>query len=288
MITNPGDKAVSQRQTIEAFSIIVSDADGDEVTVGVSGLPAGLSWSSGQVSGTVAAAAAARAHTVTVTANDGVNDAVTATFTITVAANGAPVITSPGTRTNDRGAAITAFGITVSDPDDDTLTVGVSGLPSGLSWSSSSGQVSGTVDAGATVQLYTVTVTASDGLGEAVTLDFGFRVRHRIPLSAGNTIQSPLGPAGSSLLTMGPAQTSARQAFNANPPSGWTSAGSANTSTALATAAATSACTGLGFSLVSGSVFVNTFTWAYGANQVTPPAHQYRARRVHGWAARCE
>ena len=36
------------------------------------------------VSGTVAAGAAAQAHTVTVTANDGVNDAVTATFTIKV------------------------------------------------------------------------------------------------------------------------------------------------------------------------------------------------------------
>ena len=38
------------------------------------------------VSGTVAADAAARAHTVTVTADDGVNDAVTATFTIRITA----------------------------------------------------------------------------------------------------------------------------------------------------------------------------------------------------------
>ena len=266
----------------------------------MSGLPAGLSWSSGQVSGTVAAAAAARAHTVTVTANDGVNDAVTATFTITVVANGAPVITSPGVRTYrgnygvwwaDVGETITvanyAFTIAVSDPDNDALTVIVTGLPSGLSRSATTGAVTGTVSSSATVQTYPVTVTANDGVG-AVTLNFNFRVYHRIPISAGNTIQSPLGPAGSSLLTMGPAQTSARQAFNSNPPSGWTSAASATTSSTLATAAATTACTGLGFSLVSGSVFVNSVTWAYGANQVTPPAHQYRARRVHGWAARCQ
>ena len=58
----------------------MTDPDGDDVTVAVSGLPAGLSW----VSGTVAADAAARAHTVTVTANDGVNEAVTGDFTIRV------------------------------------------------------------------------------------------------------------------------------------------------------------------------------------------------------------
>ena len=201
-------------------------------------------------------------------------------------ANNAPVITNPGDKTYDRGAAITAFGITANDADGDTVTLGVSGLPTGLSWSS--GQVSGTVDASATVQTYTVTVTANDGVGAAVTLDFEIKVLHRIPVSAGNTIQSPLGPAGSSLLTMGPAQTSAQQAFNSNPPAGWTSALSATTSSALAVTDASTVCTGLSLSLVSGSVFVGTFSWAYGANQVTPPAHQYRARRVHPWAARCE
>ena len=80
------DRTYEQGETIEAFSIAVTDPNGDAVTVTVTGLPDGLTWSpeSGRVSGTVAAGAAARAYTVTVTANDGTSDAVTAAFTITV------------------------------------------------------------------------------------------------------------------------------------------------------------------------------------------------------------
>ena len=96
-ITNPGSKAYAPGQTIEAFGIAVSDADGDTVTVGVSGLPAGLTWSS--ESGTVAADAAVRAYPVTVTANDGANNAVTSTFTITITVgNVLPTIVNPGNK----------------------------------------------------------------------------------------------------------------------------------------------------------------------------------------------
>ena len=85
-IADPGDKTYDRGDAIAPFGVEVSDADGDTVTVSVSGLPGGLAYSqaTGQVSGTVAADAAARDHTVTVTANDGVNDPVTATFTIQV------------------------------------------------------------------------------------------------------------------------------------------------------------------------------------------------------------
>ena len=80
------DRMYEQGETIEAFSIAVTDPDDDTVTVTVTGLPDGLTWSSesGMVSGTVAADAPARAYTVTVTANDGTTTPATATFTITV------------------------------------------------------------------------------------------------------------------------------------------------------------------------------------------------------------
>ena len=84
VITNPGDKTYEQGEAITAFAITVTDADGDDVTVTLSGLPSGLSYTSGQVQGTVAGDAAIQDYTVTISADDGVNPAVTATFTFTI------------------------------------------------------------------------------------------------------------------------------------------------------------------------------------------------------------
>ena len=181
VITAPGGKTYQQGQEITAFGITTTDADGDEVTVTISGLPSGLSYSSGQVQGTVSASATAQDYTVTISADDGVNTAVTATFTITVTAaastppaNSSPVITAPGGKMYQQGQEITAFGITTTDADGDEVTVTISGLPSGLSYSS--GQVQGTVSASATAQDYTVTISADDGVNTAVTATFTITV----------------------------------------------------------------------------------------------------------------
>ena len=202
-IANPGGKSYTQGETIAAFAITVTDADADDtVAVSVSGLPSGLAWSesAGQVSGTVASNATVGNYTVTIAANDGVNPEVTASFTISVALDGGvtpppgegrlgprriltpsdpppsntpPTIVNPGGKEYAQGATIAAFDITVTDVDAaDTVTVSVSGLPSGLAYSSSTGQVSGTVAADAAAQDYAVTITASDGVNSPVTADF--------------------------------------------------------------------------------------------------------------------
>ena len=49
----------------------MSDADQDTVTVTLSGLPSGLSYTNGQVQGTVADDAATQDYTVTVSATTG-------------------------------------------------------------------------------------------------------------------------------------------------------------------------------------------------------------------------
>ena len=171
-ITDPGDKSYAQGATITAFAITVSDADGDDLTVTVTGLPDGLSYSDGQVSGTVSQTAAVQDYTATITANDGTNTAVTETFTVTVTdVSFAPVITNPGAKTYAQGATITAFDIEASDADGDTLTVTVTGLPDGLSYSSTTKRVSGTVASEATVQDYTASITANDGTS-TVTQNF--------------------------------------------------------------------------------------------------------------------
>ena len=148
----------------------------------VTGLPSGLSYTNGQVQGTVAADAAAQAYTVAVSADDGVNSAVEETFTITVTnpararrtVNTPPVITDPGDKSYEQGKAITAFGITVTDADQDTVSVTVTGLPSGLSYTSD--QVQGTVAVDAAIQDYTVTISADDGVNTAVEETFTITV----------------------------------------------------------------------------------------------------------------
>ena len=178
VITSPGSKTYEQGETITPFGITVSDADEDAVTVTLSGLPSGLSYGNGQVSGTVSANASAQGYTVTIRADDGVNAAVESTFTVTVTeeiavgglTNAPPVITAPGSKTYEQGEAITPFGVTVSDADGDTVAVTVTGLPAGLSYTN--GQVQGTVADDAAAQAYTVTIRADDSVNTAVESTF--------------------------------------------------------------------------------------------------------------------
>ena len=183
-IENPGDKSYQQGAVIEAFRIEVTDEDDDDVTVEVSGLPRGLTWSSSSrmVSGRVEADAPERTYTVTVTANDGTNDPVTATFTITIGTappgNRAPEFKNLRDRWYAQGTLIEPFSIEVTDADGDAVTVDVRGLPRGLTWSSSSRMVSGRVDTdldGRTSRVYPVTVTADDGK-ESVRATFALTI----------------------------------------------------------------------------------------------------------------
>ncbi|MDE0433449.1 MAG: Ig-like domain-containing protein [Bryobacterales bacterium] len=93
--------------------------------------------------------------------------------------NAPPVITDPGDKTYEQGEAITAFGITATDADSDPLTVTLSGLPSGLSYAND--QVQGTVAADVAAKIYTVTISADDGVNEAVTATFTITVTPPAP-----------------------------------------------------------------------------------------------------------
>lgn len=190
VITNPGSKSYTQGVAISPFEIAVSDPD-SSFTVALTGLPAGLTYdtSTHRVSGTVARTAAVQAYTVTITADDGTTT-VTDTFRVTIAAyvNLPPVITRVSGKLYVRGETISPFSIFVRDPNDDALTVGVTGLPSGLSYSTSTGQVSGTVSSTAAAQSYTVTISASDG---SLNVSSTFAITVRIPVNRPPVVTNP-------------------------------------------------------------------------------------------------
>ena len=164
VITHPGNKRYQRGDTIESFRIVATDPDdGDTATVtAVTGLPDGLTWSDGMVSGTVATDAAERSYTVQVTATDGTAE-VSRSFTIMIGTatilNNPPQLDPLMNRSFPTGTAIVPFAITATDDDrEDTVTITVTGLPDGLMWSR--GMVSGTPTMAGT---YQIVVVATDG-----------------------------------------------------------------------------------------------------------------------------
>jgi subtilisin-like proprotein convertase family protein len=75
---------------------------------------------------------------------------------------GAPTINNPGNQSHAEGDTI-SLTVSASDPDGDTLTFSASGLPTGLSINSSTGEISGTLPLGS-ANTYEVIVTVSDGI----------------------------------------------------------------------------------------------------------------------------
>jgi len=161
-VTNPGTQSSNEGASVN-LQISATDTDGDTLTYSKSGLPPGLSInaSTGVISGTISAGAASGSpYSSSVTASDG-STSDTKNFTWNV--NGPPVITNPGSQSDAEGAAV-SLQVVASDPNNDTLTYGASGLPPGLSIDTGTGLISGTISAGAgTGSPYSSQVTASDG-----------------------------------------------------------------------------------------------------------------------------
>lgn len=163
VLTNPGAQSNDEGDVV-SLALAATDADGDPLTYGASGLPPGLSidTSTGVISGTLSSTAASGSpYTVMVSAGDGsATDSELFSWTAT---NPAPVVTNPGAQSNDEGDVV-SLQIVASDSDGDTLTYGALGLPPGLSVDTSTGVILGTVQAGASAgSSYPVTVTAADG-----------------------------------------------------------------------------------------------------------------------------
>ena len=89
--------------------------------------------------------------------------------------NAPPTIVTPSDKEYLQGQTIEAFAITVTDPNpEDNVSVLLVGLPAWLDYGG--GTVSGTVYDDAAPGTYRVTITASDGVNEAVTAEFAIVV----------------------------------------------------------------------------------------------------------------
>ena len=161
-VTNPGSQSTAVGAAA-SLQISATDSAGKSLTYTATGLPAGLSISSsGLISGT---ATTAGTYSVTVVANSGTAKG-SAAFTWTVAGSGTETVsvTNPGSQTGTVGTAA-SLQISGSDSAGKSLTYTATGLPAGLSISSS-GLISGTPTTAGTS---TVTVTANSGTAKGTT-----------------------------------------------------------------------------------------------------------------------
>jgi hypothetical protein len=177
-VTNPGTQSSLSGTAITPLQITASDsAPSATLTYSATGLPPGLSINSatGLISGTPNSAASSP-YSVTVTATDNANFDGSIAFTWDV--TDTVTVTNPGTQSSVSGTAITPLLIAASDSSPSaTLTYSATGLPTGLSISSS-GLISGKPT---TAGSYSVKVSATDSTGASGSAAFTWTINPSQP-----------------------------------------------------------------------------------------------------------
>ena len=162
----------SQDRAITAFTAPAATGGNAPLSYSIAGQPAGVTMSADrEVAGTATAAGTGTA-TVTVTDNDG--DTATATFAWTVEADTEPMFASTALQNREwtESTAVTAFTVSAASGGNGTLTYTASGLPSGITMSSSR-SVSGTATRSSSG---TAVITAQDRDGDTATVRFAWTV----------------------------------------------------------------------------------------------------------------
>ena len=198
-----GNQGVTIGDTIASVNPQFTDLDGDQLTFGISSLPAGLSFSTttGQLSGTPTELGI---FGLSITATD-TEGAVTNSnnFTITVVSlpNEAPTLQSDlANQSGTVGEAITPFSADFVDPEGEALSFSATGLPAGLSINTSTGEISGTPTAAGT---FVASIAAEDSIG-ATTESNSFLIIVAAPVNQApvfsGTVASQNVTAGTALL----------------------------------------------------------------------------------------
>jgi hypothetical protein len=161
-------------------------------------LPSGVHLTAGTLAGTPAAGTTG-IYPITITAHNGVGADATQSFMLTV--NQAPAITSANAATFD----VSALGsFTVTATGSPAPSLGESGaLPGGVTFNNSTGELSGTPATG-TAGSYSITFSASNGVGSNATQNFTLTVGQTTnapSINSPNNTTFSVGSAGSFIVT---------------------------------------------------------------------------------------
>ena len=167
----------SPSTTIPSIQVVASDGTANALSYAASGLPSGLSISAttGIISGKTGSTKTSYNVNVTVTDSTG-GASATASATWKVVAN-TITVTKPSTQTTLHSTTATPLQIVAKDSQTvgaPTLSYSASGLPTGLSISSSTGVISG--KAGTTARSYSVSITVRDQSGASGTTSFTWTI----------------------------------------------------------------------------------------------------------------
>ncbi len=164
-----------------SFTPTATDADNDNLSFFVSGLPSWASFndSNGQISGTPQSGDVGTYSGISITVSDGQAQDTLGPFSITVnavASNTPPQISGTPPSDVNAGEAY-SFTPTATDADNDTLSFTVSGLPSWASFNESNGQISGTPQSGDVGTYSGISITVSDGQAQDTLGPFAITVQ---------------------------------------------------------------------------------------------------------------
>ena len=153
--------------TAYAFVPPASDADGNTLTFGVTGLPAWASFSTttGRLSGTPPTTTTGTFSGIVISVSDGSATASLPAFSITVTApttNRAPTISGTPSTTATQGTAY-AFQPTAADADSDPLTFAIANRPTWATFNVNTGLLQGTPGASNVGTFNNIVISVSDG-----------------------------------------------------------------------------------------------------------------------------
>jgi hypothetical protein len=177
-ISGTAPSSVSEN-SFYGFLPTASDPDGDTLSFSIANRPAWATFTSsnGLLSGSAPLGSAGTYSNVTISVSDGLNTRSLAPFSITVnaAPNNPPSIWGvPATSVNS-GQAYT-FTPSASDPDGQTLTFKVSGLPAWARFDTANGTLSGTPSYSQAGTYSNIAISVSDGVATTSLAPFSVTV----------------------------------------------------------------------------------------------------------------
>ncbi len=164
-----------------SFQPTATDANGDRLRFSIANKPAWASFSGkrGRLSGTPGSASVGAYSNIVISVSDGHASASLPAFSIQVTApaatNSAPVISGTPSTTVLTDSAY-SFQPTATDADADPLSFSISNMPAWASFSTTTGQLSGTPGAGSVGTYSNIVISVTDGKVSASLPAFAIQV----------------------------------------------------------------------------------------------------------------